>query len=98
MALSGAARAAYLESLGRHDPQMRAEVESLLAAEQEAGSRFLETPAPAALDDAALRMTPRPVCSSGNGWGSTCCSRRSARAAWAGSIARSALTMSTSRR
>jgi eukaryotic-like serine/threonine-protein kinase len=58
MALSGAARAAYLESLGRHDPQMRAEVESLLAAEQEAGSRFLETPAPAALDDAALEDDP----------------------------------------
>ena len=53
MALSGAARAAYLESLGGHDPETRAEVESLLAAEQDAGSRFLETPAPAALDDAA---------------------------------------------
>lgn len=47
MALTGAARAAYLERLGTADPEERAEVESLLAAEQEAGSRFLETPAPA---------------------------------------------------
>ncbi len=54
MALSGAARAAYLESLGGHDPETRAEVESLLAAERDAGSLFLETPAPVALDDAAL--------------------------------------------
>ncbi len=54
MALSGAARAAYLDDLGRHDPGMRTEVESLLTAEREAGSEFLETPAPAALDDAQL--------------------------------------------
>lgn len=54
MALGDAARAAYLESLGGHDPGMRAEVESLLAAERDAGSQFLETPAPAALDEAAL--------------------------------------------
>src|SRR6185437_13311758 len=47
MTLRGAARAAYLERLGAADPEARAEVESLLAAEQEAGSRFLETPAPA---------------------------------------------------
>ena len=54
MALSGAARTAYLESLGREDPETRAEVASLLAAERDAGSLFLETPAPVALDDAAL--------------------------------------------
>jgi hypothetical protein len=54
MAVSDAARAAYLDGLGRHDPGMRTEVESLLAAEREAGSEFLETPAPAALDDAQL--------------------------------------------
>jgi eukaryotic-like serine/threonine-protein kinase len=54
MALGDAARAAYLDGLGRTDPEMRTEVESLLAAEREAGSEFLETPAPAALDDAQL--------------------------------------------
>ena len=54
MALSGAARAAYLDDLARDDPGMRTEVESLLTAEREAGSEFLETPAPAALDDARL--------------------------------------------
>lgn len=48
MALGGAARAAYLERLGAADPEARAEVESLLAAEQDADSRFLETPALAA--------------------------------------------------
>lgn len=37
MALTGAARAAYLASLGGQDPETRAEVESLLAAERDAG-------------------------------------------------------------
>lgn len=54
MALGGAARAAWLESLGAQDPETRAEVESLLAAERDAGNLFLETPAPVVLDDAAL--------------------------------------------
>lgn len=51
MALGGAERTAYLDRLGGEDPDLRTEVESLLAAEQGAGSRFLETPAPAALGD-----------------------------------------------
>jgi len=54
MALSGPARSAWLESLGAEDAEIRAEVESLLAAERDAGSLFLETPAPVVLDDAAL--------------------------------------------
>jgi non-specific serine/threonine protein kinase/serine/threonine-protein kinase len=48
LALSGAARAAHLERVGARDPALRAEVESLLAADREAGSRFLESPAAAA--------------------------------------------------
>jgi len=51
MTLGGAERAAYLERLGADDPGLRIEVESLLAAERNAGIRFLETPAPAALGD-----------------------------------------------
>lgn len=47
LALSGPARAAYLERVGVRDPALRAEVESLLAADREAGSRFLESPAAA---------------------------------------------------
>ena len=54
MALGGPARSAWLESLGGQDPEIRAEVESLLAAERDAGSLFLETPAPVVLDDATL--------------------------------------------
>jgi non-specific serine/threonine protein kinase/serine/threonine-protein kinase len=48
LALSGPARAAYLERVGARDPALRAEVESQLAAEREGGSRFLESPAAAA--------------------------------------------------
>jgi eukaryotic-like serine/threonine-protein kinase len=49
MALSGQARAVCLERLGDSDPSLRAEVESLLAADEGAGSRFMNTPAPAAV-------------------------------------------------
>ncbi|HEX5462160.1 MAG TPA: protein kinase [Steroidobacteraceae bacterium] len=45
MALSGQPRAAYLESVGAGDPALRAELESLLQAEEHAGSGFLESPA-----------------------------------------------------
>lgn len=48
LALSGPARAAYLDRVGSRDPALRAEVESLLAADHAAGSQFLETPAAAA--------------------------------------------------
>jgi eukaryotic-like serine/threonine-protein kinase len=48
LALSGPAREAYLTRIGASDPALRAEVESLLAADQEAGSEFLESPAAAA--------------------------------------------------
>ncbi|MGH8317657.1 MAG: serine/threonine-protein kinase [Steroidobacteraceae bacterium] len=48
LALGGPTRAAYLERLGARDPALRAEVESLLAADREADSRFLESPAAAA--------------------------------------------------
>ncbi len=47
LALGGPARAAYLQRVGARDPALRAEVESLLAADREAGSRFLESPAAA---------------------------------------------------
>lgn len=53
LALSGAARASCLERMGESDPALRCEVESLLSADEVAGSRFLNTPAPAALDLAA---------------------------------------------
>ncbi len=49
MALCGEQRAACLERIGHCDPALRAEVESLLAADEGAGSRFLNTPAPAAI-------------------------------------------------
>jgi eukaryotic-like serine/threonine-protein kinase len=50
MALSGEPRAACLQRIGDSDPTLRAEVESLLAADQMAGSRFMATPAPAAVE------------------------------------------------
>ena len=50
MALAGAQRAAYLERLGKSDPALRAELESLLQADQDAGSGFLESPAAAVLE------------------------------------------------
>ncbi len=46
MAMSPVDRAAYLERIGAADPELRLEVFSLLAADEEAGSRFLHTPAP----------------------------------------------------
>jgi tetratricopeptide (TPR) repeat protein len=54
MALSGSARAAYLGQLGRGDPALRAELESLLRAAETAGTGFLESPA------AVLLETPSP--------------------------------------
>jgi eukaryotic-like serine/threonine-protein kinase len=50
MSLDRTVRAAYLEHLGARDSELRAEVESLLAAEQEADSRFLNVPAAAELE------------------------------------------------
>src|SRR5579863_7682995 len=55
MALSGPRRAAYLERLGASDPALRAELESLLRADQDAGTGFLGSPA------AALLETPSPA-------------------------------------
>jgi tetratricopeptide (TPR) repeat protein len=49
MALTGAARAAYLSDIAAQDPALGTEVESLLAADQ-ADSRVLETPAPVVLE------------------------------------------------
>jgi non-specific serine/threonine protein kinase/serine/threonine-protein kinase len=49
MALSGHPREAYLERLRATDSELCKEVTSLLAAAEAAGSRFLHTPAPAAL-------------------------------------------------
>jgi eukaryotic-like serine/threonine-protein kinase len=49
MALAGEPRAACLERIGASDAALRAEVESLLAADEGAGSDFLNTPAPAAI-------------------------------------------------
>jgi len=46
MALSPADRVSYLDRMGAADPELRLEVLSLLAADEEAGSRFLHTPAP----------------------------------------------------
>src|SRR6185437_14090639 len=45
MALAGEPRAACLERIGNADPSLRAEVESLLMADEAAGSRFIGTPA-----------------------------------------------------
>jgi serine/threonine protein kinase len=61
MALTDEARAAFLERLGSADPALRAEVESLLAAEELAGTGFMETPAPAAIgfDDAPVKFVGR---------------------------------------
>ena len=50
MTLSGPARAAYLGQLGRTDPALRAELESLLQASEDAGSGFLESPAAVLLE------------------------------------------------
>ena len=50
MALTGEARTAYLERLGQGDPELGAELESLLQADQDAGSAFLEDPAAAVLE------------------------------------------------
>jgi eukaryotic-like serine/threonine-protein kinase len=54
MALGAAARAAYLERVGRTDPALRAELESLLRADEDAGSRFLESPAAAVLEESSV--------------------------------------------
>lgn len=54
MALSGQPRAAYLDSVGASDAALRAELESLLQAEEHAGIGFLERPA------ATLLETPTP--------------------------------------
>ena len=54
MALSAEARPAYLERLGRSDPELRVELESLLQADRDAGAAFLEDPAAAVLE------TPSP--------------------------------------
>lgn len=50
MALAGEPRAACLNRMGTADPALRAEVESLLAADEVAGEGFLNTPAPAAIE------------------------------------------------
>ena len=50
MALTGTARSGYLERLGEDDPELRAELDSLLEADQQAGSAFLEDPAAAVLE------------------------------------------------
>ena len=64
LALSGAERAAHLDALCAHDPEMRTEVESLLAHEERAQS-FLEVPAlqAAARDLAAgdSALLPAPI-------------------------------------
>lgn len=44
VALTGPDRASYLESACAGDPELRAEVESLLASNDDAGAAFLETP------------------------------------------------------
>lgn len=54
MALSPAERAAYLEQLGAADPALRTELESLLQADEDAGSRFLENPAAAVLEESSV--------------------------------------------
>jgi eukaryotic-like serine/threonine-protein kinase len=50
LGLTEGARAAYVERLGAGDPALRAEVESLLRADEAAGSAFLESPAAAVLE------------------------------------------------
>lgn len=50
MALGGRERAAYLECLGASDPALRAELDSLLQSDRDAGSSFLASPAAAALE------------------------------------------------
>jgi serine/threonine protein kinase len=54
MALSGPARVGYLERLGASDPALRAELESLLQADQDAGTGFLGSPAAALLETPSL--------------------------------------------
>ena len=54
MTLGGSARVAYLEQLGRSDPALRGELDSLLQAADQAGAGFLESPA------AVLLETPSP--------------------------------------
>ena len=54
MALSAEARTTYLERLRESDPGLHAELQSLLQADQDAGSAFLEDPAAAVLE------TPSP--------------------------------------
>lgn len=55
MALSEPARAAYLGSLGESDPALRAELESLLQADEKAGAAFLESPAAVLLETPSSR-------------------------------------------
>ncbi|MGB6451560.1 MAG: serine/threonine-protein kinase [Steroidobacteraceae bacterium] len=55
MSLDSTVRAAYLERLGASDPALRAEVESLLAAEERADSQFLNVPAAADLEAAPAK-------------------------------------------
>ncbi|MGA7538309.1 MAG: serine/threonine-protein kinase [Steroidobacteraceae bacterium] len=50
MALGEPERAAYVQGLGMTDPALRAELESLLRADEEAGAAFLESPAAAVLE------------------------------------------------
>ncbi|HEX8756146.1 MAG TPA: tetratricopeptide repeat protein [Steroidobacteraceae bacterium] len=50
LSLSGRSRDTYLERLGAADPALRAELESLLEADRDAGTGFLESPAAAVLD------------------------------------------------
>ncbi len=47
--LDGSQRLAYLEGIGAADPDLRAELDSLLTAHRQAGTGFLNTPAPALL-------------------------------------------------
>ncbi len=50
LSLRGPARAAYLGRLRAADPALQAEVESLIAADEDASSRFLNVPAAAAIE------------------------------------------------
>ncbi|MGH8290604.1 MAG: protein kinase domain-containing protein [Steroidobacteraceae bacterium] len=50
LALGEPARAAYVQRLGATDPALCAELESLLRADEEAGTGFLESPAAAVLE------------------------------------------------
>ncbi|MGC1459242.1 MAG: serine/threonine-protein kinase [Steroidobacteraceae bacterium] len=49
--LEGSQRLAYLEGIGAADPDLRAELDSLLTAHREAGTGFLNTPASALLSE-----------------------------------------------